>query len=804
MEINERVNGKCECDVELEAVDTAIVIRDPYWGDIKGDIYKQEDLQQEFGLYRKRDDQDVIDNEIKENLANEITRATTVENELRTDLDAEVQRATNAETTLTNDLNTEVERAKQSEKTLETNLNAEIERSTNKDNELETNLSSEIERAKSKENEIAANLETETSSRISEDNALSSRIDSEASSRESNDNILNEKIETETTRAKGVEETLRTDLDNEIKRAAGAESTLDKKIDSEVAKINNITEGLTTSLDNEIKRATNVENKIASDLSIETQRATGVENTLRTDLDNEIKRAKQSEADNDANIQTLNKNLASEVNRATGKENEIAANLSTEIERATNKENSLDTKIDNEISRATNAEQKLTSDLSTEVSDRKKEDTNLQTQIDAINSRSDVVDVVATKAELDTYDKDISINDIVKVLQDGTHDNATSYYRNTVSSKPYVWEFIGSLGPYYTQGQTDGLINNEATLRESKDNELNTKIDTEIDRAKKAEQANTTLINNEVTRAKGIETTLRNDLDAEIDRATGVEATLSGKINTNIGSITTLNTEVDKIKVKNSDQDVKIEKLQSDVVSINAKDVSQDNEIASIKNKNKEQDTLIDTNTGQINTLSGKIDDEINARIAALKTTLLLNGSNVKTNPVNDLNNFKTGIGYFDNTVANRPPVSSYSDDIIVISAINEENTSGMQISYAPIDAMCYYRYLVGDTFGSWWVYVIDELNSQQILPLSANQGRILNEKIEAETTRATNVENTKLDKISAANKVYGTDDTGAQTTYDVSKLGQVDDVVYNSKSLVSDRIANLNGFLTYSDEELS
>ena len=140
MEINERVNGKCECDVELEAVDTAIVIRDPYWGDIKGDIYKQEDLQQEFSLYRKKDDQDVIDNEIKDGLANEVTRATTAEGKLRTDLDAEVQRATNAES------------------------------------------------------ELRTDLETETSSRISEDNALSSRIDSEASSRESNDNILNEKI----------------------------------------------------------------------------------------------------------------------------------------------------------------------------------------------------------------------------------------------------------------------------------------------------------------------------------------------------------------------------------------------------------------------------------------------------------------------------------------------------------------------------------------------------------------------------------------------------------------------------------
>lgn len=116
---------------------------------------------------------------------------------------------------------------------------------------------------------------------------------------------------------------------------------------------------------------------------------------------------------------------------------------------------------------------------------------------------------------------------------------------------------------------------------------------------------------------------------------------------------------------------------------------------------------------------------------------------------------------------------------------------------------------------------------------LSANQGRALNEKITAEAARAIgaeqklttdlaneitrakakenelntkieNVESTKLDKVSTANKVYGTDGTGAQTTYDVSKLGQVDDVTYNSKSLVSNRVANLNGFLTYSDEELS
>lgn len=485
MEINNRrcdveleAADKNEYDVELEAIDVAVAIRDSYWGNIEGDIHRQEDLQQEFGLYRKKDDQDVIDNEIKEDLANEITRAINAEGELETNLNTEIQRATAAEETLTNDLAAEVNRAKQSEKTLEANLNSEISRATDKENEIATNLNIEIQRAGTKENEIVDNLEKETSSRISEDNALSSRIDSEASSREDNDNLLNEKIESEITRAKGAEQ------------------------------------------------------------------------KLTTDLTNEIARAKQAEADNATNIQTTNRNLASEVNRATTKENEIVNNLNGEISRAKVAESTNSTNIANEITRAKKAEEVLTINLSTEVSDRKKADNSLQTQIDAINSRSDVVDVVATKAELDAYDKDISINDIVKVLQDGTHDNATSYYRNTASSKPYVWEFIGSLGPYYTQAQTDGLISNEATLRESKDNELNTKIDGEI------------------ARAKG--------------------------------------------------------------------------------------------------------------------------------------------------------------------------------------------------------------------------------------------VEGTKLDKVSTANKVYGTDGNGAQTTYDVSKLGQVDDVTYNSKSLVSNRVANLNGFLTYSDEELS
>jgi len=50
----------------------------------------------------------------------------------------------------------------------------------------------------------------------------------------------------------------------------------------------------------------------------------------------------------------------------------------------------------------------------------------------------------------------------------------------------------------------------------------------------------------------------------------------------------------------------------------------------------------------------------------------------------------------------------------------------------------------------------------------------------------------TKVDKVSTANRIYGTDSTGAQTTYDFDTFGKVDDVRVNGVSVVTDKIANL------------
>lgn len=85
---------------------------------------------------------------------------------------------------------------------------------------------------------------------------------------------------------------------------------------------------------------------------------------------------------------------------------------------------------------------------------RQSADNGLQTQIDAITSKSDVVDVVANYAALQAYDTStLGNNDVVKVLDDETHEDALTYYRWSTTTQ--TWTYIGQEAPYYSKGQMD-------------------------------------------------------------------------------------------------------------------------------------------------------------------------------------------------------------------------------------------------------------------------------------------------------------------------------------------------------------
>ena len=95
--------------------------------------------------------------------------------------------------------------------------------------------------------------------------------------------------------------------------------------------------------------------------------------------------------------------------------------------------------------------------LGTETTNRENADINLQNQIDGISASSDVVDIVGTYQELQNYDtQHLGNNDIIKVLQDSTHNDAMTYYRWLKDTS--TWQYIGQEGPYYTKSEIDTTL----------------------------------------------------------------------------------------------------------------------------------------------------------------------------------------------------------------------------------------------------------------------------------------------------------------------------------------------------------
>lgn len=95
--------------------------------------------------------------------------------------------------------------------------------------------------------------------------------------------------------------------------------------------------------------------------------------------------------------------------------------------------------------------------LGNETTARENADIGLQGQIDAITSSTDVKDIVGTYTDLQNYDtQHLGNNDIIKVLQDSTHNDAMTYYRWLKDTS--TWQYIGQEGPYYTKSEIDTTL----------------------------------------------------------------------------------------------------------------------------------------------------------------------------------------------------------------------------------------------------------------------------------------------------------------------------------------------------------
>lgn len=143
---------------------------------------------------------------------------------------------------------------------------------------------------------------------------------------------------------------------------------------------------------------------------------------------------------------------------------EIADAVSAEATLRENADTALGGRIDDEITAREGADTALggridnaNTRIDNEILARQGADNNLQTQIDAITSKSDVVDVVASYQALLAYDTSkLNDNDVIKVLDDETHDDALTYYRWSTTAQ--TWSYIGQEAPYYSKGQMDAKL----------------------------------------------------------------------------------------------------------------------------------------------------------------------------------------------------------------------------------------------------------------------------------------------------------------------------------------------------------
>ena len=104
----------------------------------------------------------------------------------------------------------------------------------------------------------------------------------------------------------------------------------------------------------------------------------------------------------------------------------------------------------------------VTNAVGGETQARVEADNGLQNQIDALSAASNVTDIVGTYAELEAYDTSkLNDNDIIKVLQDETHDDETTYYRWVKATSSF--SLIGEEGPYYTKSAADQKFQDKLT-----------------------------------------------------------------------------------------------------------------------------------------------------------------------------------------------------------------------------------------------------------------------------------------------------------------------------------------------------
>lgn len=90
---------------------------------------------------------------------------------------------------------------------------------------------------------------------------------------------------------------------------------------------------------------------------------------------------------------------------------------------------------------------------------------NLDDELQELKSNPDVVDIVATYADLQAYDTStLTDKDIIRVLSDSTHDGYSTYYRYSSSTDSFT--YIGKVDAFVFEEFTFTLLDNTTVTKD--------------------------------------------------------------------------------------------------------------------------------------------------------------------------------------------------------------------------------------------------------------------------------------------------------------------------------------------------
>lgn len=90
---------------------------------------------------------------------------------------------------------------------------------------------------------------------------------------------------------------------------------------------------------------------------------------------------------------------------------------------------------------------------------------NLDEEVQELKSNPDVVDIVATYADLQAYDKStLTDKDIIRVLSDSQHDGYSTYYRFDSDTNSFT--YIGKVDAFVFEEFTFTLLNGTTVTKE--------------------------------------------------------------------------------------------------------------------------------------------------------------------------------------------------------------------------------------------------------------------------------------------------------------------------------------------------